>query len=401
MTEDTGDSIGAMEPLSIGESSRHRATVSELAFELTQKSASFKGSLPPSIINSLANLVRSMNCYYSNLIEGHDTHPIDIERALNSDFSSDPKKRDLQLEAKAHISVQKWIDDGGLVGTLAVTESGIKEIHKRFYDEVPEELAWVENPETKEKAKVIGGEYRTNYVAVGRHVAISANAIPSFMERFEEHYSKLSKLETVISSAAAHHRLAWIHPFNDGNGRVIRLMSHAMLSNALDSGAIWSISRGLARHSQTYKSLLAACDLKRRNDLDGRGTLSEEALGEFTSFFLKVSIDQVNFMENLMQPKTLQARIKMWVEEEIRLGKLNPKSGLILDALLYNRGELARCEITGILDVEDRQARRIVSALTEVGIVTYESTRAPLQLSFPAKLAARLMPGLFPERIGD
>ena len=400
MTEDAGDSIGAMEPLSIGESSRHRATVTELAFELTQKSASFKGSLPPSIINSLANLVRSMNCYYSNLIEGHDTHPIDIERALNSDFSTDPKKRDLQLEAKAHIKVQKWIDDGGLVGTSAVTEDGIKEIHKRFYDEVPEELAWVENPETKEKANVIGGEYRTNYVAVGRHIAISAGAIPRFMKRFEEHYSKLSKLETVISSAAAHHRLAWIHPFNDGNGRVIRLMSHAMLSNALDSGAIWSISRGLARHSQTYKSMLAVCDLKRRNDLDGRGTLSEEALGEFTSFFLKVSIDQVNFMENLMQPKTLQTRIKMWAEEEIRLGKLNSKSGLILDALLYNRGEIARGEVAGILDVEDRQARRIVSALTEVGIITSETTRAPLKLSFPATLAARLMPGLFPDKIG-
>jgi hypothetical protein len=63
---------------------------------------------------SLADLVRAMNCYYSNLIEGHDTHPIDIERALKSDYSNDAKKRDLQLEAQAHIAVQKWIDAGGL-----------------------------------------------------------------------------------------------------------------------------------------------------------------------------------------------------------------------------------------------------------------------------------------------
>ena len=47
-----------------------------------------------------------MNCYYSNLIEGHDTHPIDIERALKNDYSQDAHKRDLQLEAKAHIAVQ-------------------------------------------------------------------------------------------------------------------------------------------------------------------------------------------------------------------------------------------------------------------------------------------------------
>lgn len=398
MTEDAGDSIGAMEPLSIGESSRHRGYIAELAFELTQKSAAFKGGLPPTIVTSLAGLVRSMNCYYSNLIEGHDTHPIDIERALNSDFSADPKKRDLQLEAKAHISVQKWIDDGGLVGSSAVTENGIKEIHKRFYDEVPEELAWAENPDTGERIKIIGGEYRGNYVKVGRHIPISSGAIPRFMKRFEEHYSKLSKLETVISSAAAHHRLAWIHPFNDGNGRVIRLMSHAMLSNALDTGAVWSISRGLARNVDNYKAHLAACDLPRRNDLDGRGTLSEETLVEFTSFFLKTCIDQVDFMESLMQPKTLQTRIKMWVEEEIRLGNLTSKAGLILDALLYSRGELGRGEVSGILGVEDRQSRRIVSTLINIGIISSETSRTPLRLSFPAKLASRLMPGLFPEK---
>ncbi len=399
MAEDAGDSIGAMEPLGISDTSRHRAALAELAFELTQKSASFKGSLQPTIVTSLANLVRSMNCYYSNLIEGHDTHPIDIERALNSDFSADPKKRDLQLEAKAHISVQKWIDDGGLMGNSGVTENGIKEIHKRFYDEVPEELKFAVNPDTGERIRVIGGQYRANYVQVGRLVPISAGAIPRFMKRFEDYYSKLPKLETVMSAAAAHHRLAWIHPFNDGNGRVTRLMSHAMLSNALDTGAIWSISRGLARNSDRYKSLLAACDMTRRNDLDGRGTLSEESLAEFTSFFLRVCIDQVEFMEGLMQPKTLQTRIKMWVEEEIRLGNLNQKSGLILEALLFNRGELGRGEVAGIIGVEDRHARRIVSPLIDAGIISSESTRASLKLSFPAKLAARLMPGLLPDRV--
>ena len=55
-----------------------------------------------------------MNCYYSNLIEGHYTHPVDIERALKDEYSADPEKRDLQLEAKAHIKVQEWIDAGWL-----------------------------------------------------------------------------------------------------------------------------------------------------------------------------------------------------------------------------------------------------------------------------------------------
>ena len=172
---DRGESIGLMEPLLIGEGSRHRAALTDLALELAQKSAGFRRSLPESLLSSLADLVRSMNCYYSNLIEGHDTHPIDIERALKGDYSKDAKKRDLQLEAKAHIAVQQWIDGGGLKGR-AVTADVIREIHRRFCEPLPDDLLWVEDPATKEKIKVIPGELRDRDVAVGRHIPVSAAA---------------------------------------------------------------------------------------------------------------------------------------------------------------------------------------------------------------------------------
>ena len=100
----------------LGSRSGHRAPLTDLALELAQKSAGFRRSMPESLLASLADLVRSMNCYYSNLIEGHNTHPVDIERALKNDYSADAKKRDLQLEAIAHITVQRWIDNGGLTG---------------------------------------------------------------------------------------------------------------------------------------------------------------------------------------------------------------------------------------------------------------------------------------------
>jgi hypothetical protein len=134
---DRGESTSLMEPMLITESSRFRGGLTDLALELAQKSAGFRRSLPESLLTSLADLVRSMNCYYSNLIEGHDTHPVDIERALKNDYSKDTRKRDLQLEAKAHIAVQKWIDGGGLSGR-AVSSEGIREIHSRFCNELPE-----------------------------------------------------------------------------------------------------------------------------------------------------------------------------------------------------------------------------------------------------------------------
>ena len=394
---DRDEPVTLMEPLLVGSDSRHRAALTDLAFELTQKSAGFRSSLPPSLLVSLATLVRAMNCYYSNLIEGHDTHPIDIERALKNDYSKDTHKRDLQLEAKAHIQVQQWIDSGGLKGERTFREDGICEIHRRFCDLLPEDLLWVEDPVTKERVRVVPGELRQRDVQVGRLVAISPGALPRFLERFENVYGRLGKTETIIGSAAAHHRLLWMHPFLDGNGRVARLMSHAVLLDTLDTGAVWSVARGLARNVQQYKQLLANCDQTRRNDLDGRGTLSEEALAEFTQFFLTICIDQVTFMESLVQPDRLRTRILLWAEEEIRLGHLPPKSGSILEAVLY-RGELPRGDAEAIVGTGARQARRIVSALVEFGVLESDSARAPLRLTFPATLAQRWMPGLFPEK---
>jgi len=393
---DRGESVSLMEPVVIGDRARERAELTDLALEIAQRSSGFYRSLPPGIVASLANLVRAMNCYYSNLIEGHDTHPIDIERALKNDYNKDVRKRDLQLEAKAHIAVQEWIDHGGLRGR-AVSTDGILEVHARFCKLLPEDLLWIEEPQTRERLRVVPGELRHRDVAIGRHIPISPGALPRFLKRFEESYAKLGKTESIIATAAAHHRLLWMHPFLDGNGRVARLLSHAVLLETLETGAVWSVARGLARNVQTYKSHLANCDQTRRNDLDGRGTLSQEALVNFTRFFMTTCIDQVAFMEGLVQPERLRARILLWAEEEIKLGELPSKAGAILEAILY-RGELPRADAVNIVGTGERQARRIVALLTDYGVLTSESSRAPLRLAFPATLASRWMPGLFPER---
>lgn len=396
MIQDRGETVSLMEPMRISESSRHRASLSDLAVELAAHSAGFRRSLPDGVSRALADLVRSMNCYYSNLIEGHDTHPIDIERALNNDYSTNTEQRNLQLEAKAHIAVQHWIDDGGLTGR-AVTLDGISEIHRRFCELLPDELLWVENPDTGKKLQVIPGALRELEVGVGRHIPISPGALPRFLDKFAQTYSNLGKSEAIISAAASHHRLLWIHPFLDGNGRVARLMSHAILLESLDTGGIWSIARGLARNVRTYKHHLTECDLTRRNDLDGRGHLSEEALASFTRFFLETCLDQVKFMEELIQPNRFHQRIQLWTEEEVRADTLPQQAWRVLEAILY-RGELPRGEVPQLLGTSDRHARRVVSSLAQHGVVVSDSTRAPLRLAFPAKLAYRWMPGLFPEK---
>lgn len=396
--EDRGETIATMQPMTIAEGSPRRRDALDLAVELVDKSAAFRSGLPPGVRTALGDLVRAMNCYYSNLIEGHDTHPIDIERALRDDFSADPAKRDLQLEAKAHIEVQRWIDRGGLKGR-AVSRAGLVETHRRFCEHLPDSMLWITTPGAKDRLPVAPGELRTRDVQVGRHVAVSPGAVPRFLDHFEWAYARQSRSDTIVSFAAAHHRFLWIHPFLDGNGRVARLMSHAMLLDALETGGVWSIARGLARNETAYKRHLAACDMTRRNDLDGRGNLSEEALADFTAFFLRACIDQVDFMASLVEPAKLRARINRWASEESDLGTLSAQAVKVIDAVLY-RGELPRGDVEDIVGTGDRQARRITGSLLDRGVLTSASSKKPLRIAFPATLASRLMPGLFPDRSG-
>ncbi len=133
---DCNKAISLMEPLLVTPESRFTGVINDLTVELAAKAAGFRRSLPEGVLSSLADLVRSMNCYYSNLIEGHDTHPVDIERALQQDYSSDTHKRNLQLEARAHINVQAWIDQGGLTGR-ALTMDGIRQVNPSAFWRTP------------------------------------------------------------------------------------------------------------------------------------------------------------------------------------------------------------------------------------------------------------------------
>ncbi|HID00035.1 MAG TPA: Fic family protein, partial [Piscirickettsiaceae bacterium] len=306
----------ALQPLIIPQSHPERSKLLDLVLTLQKESERLKSRLPTSLADALPRLIRSMNCYYSNLIEGHNTHPVDIERALQQDYSQDQEKRALQREAVAHIEVQSWLDAQLFDRQALFSVALAKEIHSRFIQLLPEALRWVETPDSGERIEVLPGQLRRNDVRIGQHVAPPVQEVPELLARWEKAYAPLSVVEQLLHVAAAHHRWLWIHPFNDGNGRVARLLSHVQFNKLLEAGALWSISRGLARNVDQYKQLLAACDQPRRNDLDGRGHLSQEALIQFTAFILETcALDQVRFMHDLIQPQALSTRIMRWTVE--------------------------------------------------------------------------------------
>lgn len=386
--------VSLMEPLII-EDGKHK--LEDLAFELTHKASNLAGQLNPIVRSSIGNLVRSMNCYYSNFIEGHNTHPKDIDKALAKEFSSDEKKRSLQQEALAHIEVQRLIDFSDEPFNPVSLEY-IKWLHYEFCSRLPDDLLWVENPDTGKKIKIVPGELRDSYVQVGQHIPPSAGAINSFILRFSKAYEPqaLSRFKQILAVPCSHHRLLWIHPFYDGNGRVTRLLSHAYFKRIGIGNSLWSISRGLARNANRYKELLMQADEPRQGDLDGRGNLSMKALEAFCEFFLESCIDQVDYMSSLIEAHNLLSRIEIYVEEEIRAGRLlNGSFALLREAFMA--GSYERGKATLITGYKDRQARSVLAKLIAAKLLISDSDKGPVRLNFPVEVVERWFPRLYPD----
>lgn len=383
--------VTAMEPMLPEESKG----LENLAIDLVAKASTLAGKVNPLLAASIGDLVRSMNCYYSNLIEGHQTYPVDIDRALANDYAQEPERRNLQKEARAHIEVQRLIDRGEAPTPVVSTEF-ILWVHREFCQRLPDDLLWIENPETHERLRVIPGELRQWHVKVGRLVPVDPADIPAFLNRFADAYNSpmLSKLRKVIAVAASHHRLLWIHPFLDGNGRVTRLFSHAWLRELGIGSELWAVSRGLARQVDQYKSMLMTADEPRRGDLDGRGNLTQQGLNQFCDFFLSTCVDQVAFMESLLEPAELLRRIEIWAEEEMRAKRLPRGSWPLLKEAVIS-GEVSRGKAAELTGYETRQARTVLSTLIDQGYLTSDSHRSAVRLGFPAKIIDRWFPRLY------
>jgi Fic family protein len=282
--------------------------------------------------------------------------------------------------------------------TSCVSAEFISWIHKEFCSRLPEELLMVQNPVTGTSLKVIPGEWRKSGVQIGRHIPPVAEDLPRFMARFSEVYepSRHSKMRQVIAAAASHHRLLWIHPFYDGNGRVARLFSDTFMKSIGIGNDLWSVSRGLARTVHSYKNSLAEADMPRMNDLDGRGSLSQKGLLLFCTYFLKTCIDQVEFMGELLDIKGFLSRLEKSCESFIAKGDLLPGSFPIMRELFYS-GEIERGYATSLTGYKERQARTVLSKLIKEKCVISDSSKGRIRLNFPPKVVQNLFPNLYPD----
>lgn len=389
------ENVSRIEPCHLAELP---AAIADRVVELYVRAARLERAVPPQAAAELAQLVQVMNCYYSNLIEGHNTRPRDIERALQNQF--DEAGRDLQLEARAHIRVQAHIDEMWAAGALpdAASVTFIRQVHREFYEGAPERLLRIEH--VQGDYLMAPGEFRSeakHEVVVGRHQPPSGHRVGEFMRYFEQRCSVagMGPANAGVMLAVAHHRFNYIHPFPDGNGRVSRLMSHAMaLQAGVGARGLWSISRGLARGLKgpwEYKAMMDLADTPRQGDLDGRGNLSLKALHEFVEWFLDVALDQVQFMTSLFDFEGLRTRLETYVLRDLGL---RAECAKLVHALLVH-GELSRGDAATIMNLKPRTASDTLRRLVDSGLVTSQSQKGKLGLHFGAAAADVLFPRLF------
>lgn len=357
--------------------------------------------LHPSTLAQVAAMVRVMNSYYSNRIEGNNTRPRDIERALQGDFDADPAVRSRQHESAAHVRLQSEIDQLAARGELQdpSSEEFIKWLHREFYQGADQEALTIRRGD--HAILMVPGEWRDDDVEVGEHVPPPHDKVPAFMAHYHRRFRQdwlHGQPAKILAFATGHHRLAYIHPFFDGNGRVSRLVSHAMAHHAgIAAAGLWSVSRGLARGlgqglpgRDEYREMMKLADRPRQGDRDGRGNLSFAALKTYTHWFLNICIDQVAFMDTMLAFKTMGERLDRYA----KLNEFRSGASELLRAVLI-RGEVERGDVSAVTSLAPRTGRVLISDLTTDGILASDTPRGPLSLRFPAKTHETLFPRLF------
>lgn len=373
------------------------ASIINSADELPRKVEFLAGRLAPETSLRLAGVLRLTNSYYSNLIEGQYIKIADLQRAQSVPKRDRKQLTDLAVQhaeeqAVLERAMRRYQDDNF---AAMFDPSLLEKIHYRLFRyATPEALALGDG------RQLVPGHLRiedNEQVRVGHHSAPAAAAVRPMLLHLQSHFGKITDPHRrLIAILANHHRTAFVHPFLDGNGRVMRMQTHLQLCYLGLRPALWSLSRGLARRHEDYYRYLALADNPRQGDLDGRGQLSQRHYFGFIEFMLDVCHDQVDYMTEALNTVTLRDRLTRVFQynEQLRQSPVRPTTAPAVLALL-SQGSMPRSDFKTFTGLSPRQASDELSTLIKLGVVHSKSPKARIiEPGLPAWLAGEIFPEL-------
>ena len=372
----------------------------EQAHELQGAAYKLGGFCAPDALRDLRALLRAMNAYYTNKIEGQHTQPLQIEKARRGDFSNDADKARRQRLAIAHMACEQQLEGrwAGWSMPQVWAPKMVADIHQDLFARLPDADRVMNGGDVLQP-----GEWRERDVSVGSHAAPTFSAVAPMLTRWSAFYCGVRRGELqVLAALAAHQRLAWIHPFRDGNGRVARLHTHLVLGKLGLTNGLWSPLRGFARTQAAYYERLAAADEPRAGDLDGRGNLTERGLVNWTAYALQTCLDQVRFMEQSLNLAAMRDRMAACLayEENVVMQGVRTESLRGLHYLFATQAERERSEFKALLGsggLGDRLATAQVTALLKRGLLATDSPHGKLRFGVPQHALRFYFPNLWPE----
>lgn len=354
------------------------ASILRTAETLSFRAGKLTGLLPENTAIRIGGLMRITNSYYSNLIEGQFTEPATLSTRV-------PRRDSKQLRelAESHIGVQALLErtvrrpkSFDAPWSVFFAPEFISVIHRRLFTGASDD-----DLRLSDGRLMVPGQLRDSAqrnVLVGDHAAPAWESVAPMLTRLQQVYGGQPDLTSrILSALAYHHRLAFIHPFEDGNGRVVRIITHLQLMRLGLASPLWSLSRGLARKQDEYYGRLRAADQPRRGDLDGRGQLTQGGLFEFVEFMLQVCIYQMEYVEQAMGLVSLRQRLErvIGLEERFIGAGVKPEMAKAIHILL-TQGEIARADFKIFSGLHDRVASDQLKKLIDLGVVEAPSAKS-------------------------
>jgi Fic family protein len=352
-----------------------------------------QGAVHRSTRTALRDIVRSMNSYYSNRIEGQSTHPLNIDQALKKKFSDKPDIARRQRLALAHIEAEESLETACESEAQALSSAFLVRAHQDLYGRLSEA-----DRLTDEGRLVEPGQLRSEDVMVYRHQPPAWESVPAFLARADQAYGRRWGFDRLlVAIACAHHRLVWTHPFLDGNGRAGRLQIHCAMHGLTDG--LWSVNRGLARKRDDYYVKLSHADMSRQGGLDGRGNLSERMLLEWCTFFIEVCEDQVAFMTSMLDLDDLKDRLAslVLIRSEVTGASDYRREAVLPLHHVLAAGPVTRGDFIQMTGLAERTGRKLLSQLLKDGLLQSDTPKGEVRIGFPLDALNILLPNLYPE----